>query len=296
MVAPGADGESRVRSFQATKGGTTGGPKKTTKQKQRARKKARKNMGEEMTAYEYWKQFINEADSALERQIRGDAEAGVKLSDINKRGGQLGMFQRTLRKTVGGRNRQSTIARDAAADAAAQKAASRAGNVAVDKARGGDAAFRAGGGNAALKPGMNRQQVQAAGMSAIRSKPKVGNIPPQEGTGKAGPSDTKPNKVITATNIAGKQQKVTTNKAYDVKVGGFKGTSTYGDKGQRMIRANIGNSGVNQVKAGKAKVGQSYAAKLGGVQGTVKYDAQGNRSFQALQKPAAPAKPSKPVK
>jgi hypothetical protein len=288
MVAPGADGESRVRSFQATKGGTTGGPKKTTKQKQRARKKARKNMGEEMTAYEYWKQFINEADSALERQIRGDAEAGVKLSDINKRGGQLGMFQRTLRKTVGGRNRQSTIARDAAADAAAQKAASRAGNVAVDKARGGDAAFRAGGGNAALKPGMNRQQVQAAGMSAIRSKPKVGNIPPQEGTGKAGPSDTKPNKVITATNIAGKQQKVTTNKAYDVKVGGFKGTSTYGDKGQRMIRANIGNSGVNQVKAGKAKVGQSYAAKLGGVQGTVKYDAQGNRSFQALQKPAAP--------
>jgi hypothetical protein len=58
MVAPGADGESRVRSFQATKGGTTGGPKKTTKQKQRARKKARKNMGEEMTSYEYWKQFI----------------------------------------------------------------------------------------------------------------------------------------------------------------------------------------------------------------------------------------------
>jgi hypothetical protein len=59
MVAPGADGESRVRSFQATKGGTTGGPEKTTKQKQRARKKARKNMGEEMTAYEYWKQFID---------------------------------------------------------------------------------------------------------------------------------------------------------------------------------------------------------------------------------------------
>ena len=59
MVAPGADGESRVRSFQATKGGTTGGPEKTTKEKQRARKKARKNMGEEMTAYEYWKQFID---------------------------------------------------------------------------------------------------------------------------------------------------------------------------------------------------------------------------------------------
>lgn len=59
MVAPDRSGESRIRSFQATKGGTTGGPEKTTKEKQRARKKARKNMGEEMTAYEYWKQFID---------------------------------------------------------------------------------------------------------------------------------------------------------------------------------------------------------------------------------------------
>ena len=59
MVAPDSSGESRVRSFQATKGGSTGGPQKTTKEKQRARKKARKNMGEEMTAYEYWKQFID---------------------------------------------------------------------------------------------------------------------------------------------------------------------------------------------------------------------------------------------
>jgi hypothetical protein len=59
MVAPDKSGESRVRSFQATKGVTTGGQPKTTKEKQRARKKARKNMGEEMTAYEYWKQFID---------------------------------------------------------------------------------------------------------------------------------------------------------------------------------------------------------------------------------------------
>lgn len=58
MVAPDASGESRVRSYQATKGGTAGGPQKTTKQKQRARKKARRGMGEEMTAYEFWKQFI----------------------------------------------------------------------------------------------------------------------------------------------------------------------------------------------------------------------------------------------
>ena len=60
-----------------------------------------------------------------------------------------------------------------------------------------------------------------------------------------------------------------------------------------MIRANIGNAGVNQVKAGKAKVGQSYASQLGGLKGTVKYDAQGNRSFQALQQKATPLKPVK---
>lgn len=59
MVAPDKSGESRVRSYQATKGGTTGGPQKTIKQTQRARKKARKGMREEMTAYEYWKQFID---------------------------------------------------------------------------------------------------------------------------------------------------------------------------------------------------------------------------------------------
>jgi len=84
-----------------------------------------------------------------------------------------------------------------------------------DSGRGGDAAFRAGGGNAALKPGTSRQDVQAKGMAAIRSKPKVGNIPPQEGTGKGSPTDKPVSKVIDAKNIAGKQQKVTTNKAYD---------------------------------------------------------------------------------
>lgn len=263
MVAPDKSGESRVRSYQATK-------------------------NEEMTAYEYWKQFINEADTSLEKQIRSDAEAAVKLNDINKRGGQLGMFQRTLRRTFSNTRRgKNRIASDAAADAAAQKAASRAGNVAVDKARGGDAAFRAGGGNDALKPGMNRQQVQAKGMAALRSKPKVGNIPPQEGTGKGSPTDKPVSKVIDAKNIAGKQQKVTTNKSYDVTVGGKKGTATYGAGGQRMIRANLGNNSV-QVKAGKAQAGKSYAAILGGVKGTVKYDTKGGKTFQALQNKPKP--------
>lgn len=59
MVAPDKTGESKVRSFQATKGGTSGGPEKSIKEKQRARKKAKRSMREEMTSYEYWKQFID---------------------------------------------------------------------------------------------------------------------------------------------------------------------------------------------------------------------------------------------
>jgi len=35
------------------------GAPKSTKQTQRARKKARRGMGEEMSSYEYWKQFVD---------------------------------------------------------------------------------------------------------------------------------------------------------------------------------------------------------------------------------------------
>lgn len=59
LAKPNASGETTLRSYQATKGGTTGGPEKTIKQTQRARKTARRGMGEEMSSYEYWKQFIN---------------------------------------------------------------------------------------------------------------------------------------------------------------------------------------------------------------------------------------------
>jgi len=58
LAKPNASGETTLRSYQATKGGTTGGPQKTIKQTQRARKRAKRGMGEEMSSYEYWKQFI----------------------------------------------------------------------------------------------------------------------------------------------------------------------------------------------------------------------------------------------
>lgn len=59
MVAPDSTGEPRVRSYQATKGGSTGGSPKTIQQNQRAAKRAKRGMGEEMSSYEYWKQFID---------------------------------------------------------------------------------------------------------------------------------------------------------------------------------------------------------------------------------------------
>lgn len=302
MVKPNKQGEVTSRPYKPTKPGT-----------------GRNNRNEEMTAYEYWKQFINEdiksfsdkggAVGSLTRAIsrsgtdagkaQNRAAIGKVVSGINRAatktmqtGGLAGAADRGIKSFQTSARQNLGLEKKPAGPEKAKPNAS----MPADSARGGDAAFRAGGGNAALKPGMNRQQVQAAGMAAIRSKPKVGNIPSQEGTGKGSPTDKPVSKVIDTKNIAGKQQKVSTNKAYDVTVGGKKGTATYGDKGQRMIRANIGNAGVNQVKAGKAKVGQSYGATLGGVKGSVKYDAKGNRTFQALQKPAAPAKPPKPAK
>jgi hypothetical protein len=61
LAKPNASGETTLRSYQGAKGGrTSDNPSSTTKQTQRRRKKARKNMGEEMSSYEYWKQFIND--------------------------------------------------------------------------------------------------------------------------------------------------------------------------------------------------------------------------------------------
>jgi len=60
MVAPDKKGETKVRSYQATKGGrTSDNPSSTIRQTQRRRQRARRGMGEEMTSYEFWKQYID---------------------------------------------------------------------------------------------------------------------------------------------------------------------------------------------------------------------------------------------
>jgi hypothetical protein len=60
LVKPNKRGEVVSRSYQATKGGrTSDNPSSTIKQTQRRRQRARRGMGEEMSSYEYWKQFVD---------------------------------------------------------------------------------------------------------------------------------------------------------------------------------------------------------------------------------------------
>jgi hypothetical protein len=77
--------------------------------------------------------------------------------------------------------------------------------------------------------------------------------------------------------------KVTTNTTYQSKLGGVKATTTYGSGGQQMVRANLGNQGINKVSSGQVSANKSYGATLGGVKGIVKYDATGNKQFQTLK-------------
>ena len=60
LAKPNASGETTLRSYQATKGGrTSDNPSSTIKQTQRRRQRARRGMGEEVSSYEYWKQFVD---------------------------------------------------------------------------------------------------------------------------------------------------------------------------------------------------------------------------------------------
>jgi hypothetical protein len=104
---------------------------------------------------------------------------------------------------------------------------------------------------------------------------------------------TTPIKPVTRQQISqqsGVVGKVSTNTSYQSKLGGAKATTTYGSGGQQMVRANLGNQGINKVSSGQVSANKSYGATLGGVKGTVKYNAQGNRQFQAL-KPTSQSKP-----
>ena len=60
LAKPNASGETILRSYQGAKGGrTSDNPSSTIKQTQRRRQRARRGMGEEMSSYEYWKQFVD---------------------------------------------------------------------------------------------------------------------------------------------------------------------------------------------------------------------------------------------
>ena len=78
----------------------------------------------------------------------------------------------------------------------------------------------------------------------------------------------------------GKGGTVSTNTAYNTKLGGSQATSTRGLTGNQVIRANLGS-----VKAGTRD--QNVAGQLGGLKGTIAIKG-GNKSFIAT-KPEAPA-------
>ena len=86
LAKPNASGETTLRSYQATKGGrTSDNPSSTTKQTQRRRKKARKNMGEEMTPYEFWMNIIETqqpeiVEEVVEEEIEEIVEEGPMTS------------------------------------------------------------------------------------------------------------------------------------------------------------------------------------------------------------------------
>jgi len=111
----------------------------------------------------------------------------------------------------------------------------------------------------------------------------------------AKPTTTTPKPTSTATKSftrqviqdkGGKGGTVSTNTAYKTKLGGVQATSTRGDNGNQVIRANLGS-----VKAGTKD--QKVAGSLGGLKGTIEIKG-GNKSFTAT-KPASAAKPAAPA-
>jgi hypothetical protein len=281
MVAPDKKtGEAKVRSYQATK-------------------------NEEMTAYEYWKQFINEEnDSEVISEVSYAAQRELNAlkripSNLAQRAGRALKPNTLMRRELGNLGRAAkglgvratpflgvdTVLNTRAQERGAADFQKRSGGV-----RPGEL-YRASDVNSkgVAKPGAKMQlgAIEAAARGKTATKDSKSALKPQ-----APSAPTKPLERKVISDKGGTNQKVSTNTAYKAKLGGREVTSTRGSSGEKMIRANLGNNSV-QVAKGKAQAGKSYGATLGGVKGTVKYDAKGGKTFQALQKPVAPAKPVK---
>ena len=94
------------------------------------------------------------------------------------------------------------------------------------------------------------------------------NQNPQQSLSPQNGSTSKP---ITPTTPVTRQQisqqsgsggKVTTNTSYQSKLGGVQATTTYGSGGQQMVRANLGNQGMNRVASGQVSANKSYGATI----------------------------------
>jgi len=107
-------------------------------------------------------------------------------------------------------------------------------------------------------------------------------------TPKLKPTVVTPPKPIVRQTIqdkGGKGGSVSTNTAYKTKLGGVKATSTRGETGTQVIRAQLKpNKPSNPIASlFKPKAGSTERAVLGGVKGTVQYNKDGTRSFTAVK-------------
>ena len=83
----------------------------------------------------------------------------------------------------------------------------------------------------------------------------------------------------------GKGGTVSTNTAYKTKLGGIKATSTRGETGTQVIRAQLKAEKPSNSIASlfKPKAGSTEKAVLGGVKGTVKHNKDGTRTFTGIK-------------
>ncbi len=129
---------------------------------------------QELTEEQVWEEVENWVNSLLEE--------GYDLSEYTwEEMYESYLEERRSRKGLSPEVRQERQAQDNVRRAQAPTTPPRSGGgrvgrgqrarAAADSGAGGDAAYRAGGGDAAARSGRSRQEIQAAGMAAVRAKP-----------------------------------------------------------------------------------------------------------------------------
>lgn len=203
-------------------------------------------------------EILNELIAA-QQQAKNDAAAASRLTDIEKRGGQLGMLNRTFRR-ITGQNTSASDAADKASEARARQAGARAVGQYYSSTTGKDYKdYKTALSDPKVKASVARQQQIAKNEKERRTMnpddffgTKQENPPESSGDkgssgsgrggsgtgGSGGGSGGGSRNVVSAKNIAGQQQKVTVGKQYAATLGGKKGNVTYDSSGKRTFTAD----------------------------------------------------------